>query len=88
MKDTFIAVAVLGLLLGSAYAVYAYMAAPIIAINEPAEPELCLVERVIVDENGYGVFSDYGSPKSYIFVTSTGMEIHEEALPDKSNCIE
>ena len=88
MKNSLITVAVLGFLLGTAYAVYAYMAAPTIAINEPKEPPLCLVERVIVDENGYGVFSDNGSPKSYVLITSTGVEVHEEALSNRSNCIE
>jgi hypothetical protein len=68
------------------------MAAPITAINEqePKEPPLCLAESFTWQEvhDGYAVFTDYGAKSYVVFSTANGIEVHEEALPDRSNCLE
>ena len=88
MKNTFVTVAVLGLLLGAAYAVYSHMAAPTEYTKAPEEPEMCLVDTMKYDEP-YNMFFDKNSGKAYLEVKSNGdIDIHEDALPDRSNCIE
>ena len=84
MKDTIIAVAVLGFLLGIAYAAYSHMAAPSTYERAPEEPELCLVDTM----TDGSVFTDYGGKSLLVIKPDATVDIYEEARDDRSNCVE